>query len=126
MWEQAKARAAETGSTVVWCDGGKDGISGIASGVYSEILQVGPGSWTKRFGIHYPFNETRTFYTYGGDWAAFFVVWAIMGVGTSMQLAASLVSFRRLGAFAYVRGIIFRRSSRPRLSVTSEETSLLG
>ncbi|KAI0088803.1 hypothetical protein BDY19DRAFT_1071077 [Irpex rosettiformis] len=135
MWEQAKARASETGSTVVWCDGGEGGISGIASGAYSEIIQVGPGSWVKRLGIPYPFDERRTTYTWGGDGLAFVVVWALLGQGYVAR--AIWVGGRRVrtgvaGSMAFVRPAFEalrklvpqrRRSIGP---TVDEQTSLLG
>ncbi|KAI0776360.1 hypothetical protein BC629DRAFT_1525791 [Irpex lacteus] len=128
MWEQAKARAAETGSTVVWCDGGEGGISGIANGAYSEIVQVGPGSWVKRLGIPYPFDEKRTTYAWGGDWLAFVVVWALLGPGYVGR--AVWVGTRRARGIAgpvvgVVRGLLPQRK-RAIGPTIDEQTSLLG
>lgn len=126
MWEQAKARAAETGATVVWCDGGEGGISGIASGAYNEIVQVGPGSWTRHIGIHYPFDERRTFYSWGGNTTAFLIVWAIMSVGAGLELTSRLTSLRQPGTVGYIRRLISRVPGRAQIGNPSEETSLLG
>lgn len=128
MWEQAKARAAETGSTIVWCDGGEGGISGIANGAYSEIVQVGPGSWVKRLGIPYPFDEKRTTYAWGGDWLAFVVVWALLGPGYVGR--AVWVGTRRARGIAgpvvgVVRGLLPQRK-RAIGPTIDEQTSLLG
>ncbi|CAL1695177.1 unnamed protein product [Somion occarium] len=85
MWEQAKARAEETGSTVVWCDGGDGGVSGVAGGGYDEFVQVGQGSWYKTIGVPYPFNEERTTFARLGQYGAFMTVWAIVGVGYAVE-----------------------------------------
>ena len=126
MWEQAKARAAETGSVVVWCDGGKGGISGIATGAYSEIIQVGPGSWAKSLSFSYPFNEARTVYTWGGSTLAFIIVWSVTGIGAGIQVAWRLVSLHRLGGPRFIGSIIQRIKARSRVAGPTEETSLLG
>ncbi|KAI6118972.1 hypothetical protein EV401DRAFT_2178541 [Pisolithus croceorrhizus] len=47
MWEQAKTRAAEIGSMVLWCDGGATGVSGVGGQGIEEIMQVGAGSWER-------------------------------------------------------------------------------
>jgi len=67
MWLQAKQRAEELGTILLWCDGGKGGVSGVVGGGYSEIAQVGTGSWTKTVGIPYPFNDHRTLFARFGD-----------------------------------------------------------
>ncbi|KAI0961933.1 hypothetical protein AcV7_000901 [Taiwanofungus camphoratus] len=86
MWEQAKARAEETGSMVLWCDGGDGGVSGIAGGGMHEFVQVGQGSFVKKIGIQYPFDQRRTFYSLGGEFAALVMVWGIMGVGSAVDV----------------------------------------
>ena len=89
MWEQAKARAAETGATVVWCDGGRGGLSGFADGRASEVVQTGPGTWIKAVGIEHPFDASyRTAYGRGGQLAAFAVVWAVAGAGFGVDMLA--------------------------------------
>ncbi|KAF7799298.1 hypothetical protein EIP86_010530 [Pleurotus ostreatoroseus] len=101
MWEQAKARATETGSTVFWCDGGEGALGGIATSGYSEIVQRGWGSWSKVIPLAYPFDTRRTVFTLGGQSTAFAIVWLVTGVGYgptlgrfavqgSMQLARRL------------------------------------
>lgn len=77
MWLQAKQRAEELGTIVLWCDGGKGGVSGVAGGGYSEIVQVGTGSWIKTVGIPYPFNDRRTLYAQIGD-IALLLFWAFV------------------------------------------------
>lgn len=96
MWEQAKARAAETGATILWCDGGSGGLSGIASGRYSEIVQAGSGSWVKSIGVEYPFPERHTWYLWGGQYTAFIAVWAIVGGGSLVQVIGDRVALRAL------------------------------
>lgn len=81
MWEQAKARAEEIGSTILWCDGGEGGVSGIA-GVGAgtgQILRVGQGSWLTTVAIPWPLQESRTTYAAGGDWMALAIVWSLAG-----------------------------------------------
>lgn len=77
MWLQAKQRAEELGTIVLWCDGGKGGVSGVAGGGYSEIAQVGTGSWTKTVGIPYPFNDRRTPFAQFGN-IALLLLWAFV------------------------------------------------
>ncbi|KAI0691852.1 hypothetical protein BC835DRAFT_1278780 [Cytidiella melzeri] len=127
MWEQAKARAAETGSTVVWCDGGKGGISGIATGAYSEIVQVGPGSWVKNLGLPHPFDEKRTFFSWGGNATAFFVVWATFGTGYLVQVLVRRTQRARIGiAASAVRVLNTITPSRSTIGPSAnEQTSLI-
>jgi hypothetical protein len=80
MWEQAKARAEELGSMVLWCDGGKGGISGIGGQGMNEIMRIGPGSWTRTIGIQWPFEESRTVYAWGGDFMAL-CIFALLTAG---------------------------------------------
>lgn len=107
MWEQAKARAAETGASIVWCDGGRGGLSGIADGRYSEIVQVGPGSWTKPLGVPYPFDERRrTFYERGGQLAALGAVWTVVAAGYIVEVAFAAVGQRWAGAVGGARMVV--------------------
>lgn len=85
MWEQAKVRAHETGSPVFWCDGGDGGVSGVAGGGYEQFTQVGQGSFYKTIGIPHPFDEKRTFYARGGQSAAFWIIWAVVGLGYAIE-----------------------------------------
>ena len=107
MWEQAKARAAETGATVVWCDGGHGGLSGIADGARtSEVVQAGPGSWSRPVGIPFPFDaDARTFYERHGQRAALGAVWAVAGVGVVVDIAVRTAVTRRLGGAAAAAGV---------------------
>jgi hypothetical protein len=67
MWEQAKARAEEAGSMVLFCDGGAQGASGISGHGIQEPVQLGSGSWTRTIGVEWPFNQRRTLYMWGGE-----------------------------------------------------------
>jgi hypothetical protein len=79
MWEQARLRAEEIGSMVLWCDGGEGGMSGIVGGGMNDVTQVGPGSWTRTIGIQWPFTQSRTVYAVVGDFSALILCWAITG-----------------------------------------------
>ncbi|KAG1825722.1 uncharacterized protein BJ212DRAFT_1422212 [Suillus subaureus] len=79
MWEQAKSRANEIGSMVLWCDGGAMGVSGVGGGGISEIMQLGSGSWTRTIGLQFPFDQRRTVYAVVGDFGVLVLLVAIMG-----------------------------------------------
>ncbi len=80
MWEQAKRRAAELDSTVLWCDGGEGGVSGVSGRGISEVTQVGEGSWVRSIGVEYPFNDKRTVYgVMGNSGASLFIGIMFMG-----------------------------------------------
>lgn len=90
MWNQARQRAHETGSTILWCDGGEGGLSGVIGGGYEEPLQFGEGSWTKTIGLPYPFSERKTVFTsaWVGNFGAFIAVWMLAGAGLVIQATA--------------------------------------
>jgi len=88
MWEQAKSRANEIGSMVLWCDGGATGVSGIGGGGISEIMQVGAGSWTRTIGLPFPFNQQRTLYALIGDMGVVIFLLVIMGGESASHLLA--------------------------------------
>lgn len=91
MWEQAKARAEEIGSTILWCDGGEGGVSGVA-GVGAgagEIIRVGQGSWQTTVAIPWPVVEERTMYAAGGDWMVLVMVWSLVGVPKLLEVLAA-------------------------------------
>lgn len=102
MWNQARQRAHETGSTILWCDGGDGGLSGIIGGGFEEPLQFGEGYWTKTIGFTYPFPERKTLFTSGwvGNFGAFIVVWMLAGGGSVIQVAAVVVR-NRVSLFAW-------------------------
>jgi hypothetical protein len=82
MWEQAKSRANEIGSMVLWCDGGATGVSGVGGGGISEIMQLGTGSWTRTISLQFPFDQRRTIYAVVGDFGVFILLVLIMGGGS--------------------------------------------
>ena len=93
MWNQARQRAHETGSTILWCDGGEGGLSGIIGDGFEEPLQFGEGSWTKTIGLTYPFSERKTLFTstWVGNFGAFLIVWMVGGGGLVIQTMAMAV-----------------------------------
>lgn len=91
MWKQAKQRAEEMGSMILWCDGGEGGVSGVGGGGFGDVQRVGSGSWVKTIGIAYPFNNRRTPYAYYGD-STLLLYW-ILAFGGSL---AGVAPFRRL------------------------------
>jgi hypothetical protein len=100
MWEQARARAEEMGSMVLWCDGGEGGVSGVAGGGMTDFMQVGKSSWSRTIAIQWPFNETRTVYARWGNWPLL-VLWVLLGGGWAGE---SIVQ-RGLGIHAAMGGI---------------------
>ena len=85
MWEQAKSRAAELGSMVLWCDGGATGVSGVGGQGIQEIMQIGAGSWTRTVGVPWPFNEGKTIYATVGEFSVLVFLAAIMGSDLAVQ-----------------------------------------
>ncbi len=86
MWEEAKQRALELDSTVLWCDGGTSGLSGVAGkGQDSEPMQIGEGSWTRGIGVEFPFNERRTVYGAGGNAIAASLFFGLIAVGMAFN-----------------------------------------
>lgn len=83
MWQQARQRAEELDTMILWCDGGKGGVSGIAGKGYHEIFEAGEGSWSRNVGIGYPFRDQRTIYARLGDWFTILLIWGLV-LGTSM------------------------------------------
>jgi len=67
MWLQARQRAEELQSIVLWCDGGKGGVSGVAGSGFNEVIQVGSGSFVRTIGIQHPFNHQKTPFARFGD-----------------------------------------------------------
>ncbi|KAF9448186.1 hypothetical protein P691DRAFT_801235 [Macrolepiota fuliginosa MF-IS2] len=77
MWKQASQRAHEIGSTLLWCDGGAGGVSGVAGQGLNEVVQRGPGSWVRNIGLEYPFHDQRTFFARYGN-SALILFWALV------------------------------------------------
>lgn len=92
MWEQAKSRANEIGSMVLWCDGGSTGVSGVGGGGISEIMQLGSGSWTRTISLQFPFDQRRTVYAVVGDFGVLVLLVAIMGGGSAFRHLPALSS----------------------------------
>ncbi|KAI0375245.1 hypothetical protein BV20DRAFT_985702 [Pilatotrama ljubarskyi] len=97
MWEQAKARAEESGSMVLWCDGGEGGVSGLAGRGMHAFRQVGPGSWAQTVSVPWPYDQRRTVFSAAGT-SALAVVWGIMGMGWMAGAVAGQVEDREHGA----------------------------
>ena len=125
MWEQARARAEEAGSMVLFCDGGAQGASGVAGRGRREPVQFGSGSWTLTIGVPWPFNQHRTLYMWGGEYLPVGFVWLLVGGSWAVEVlilhglhgslhgirGAGTIPFARLGeAFGRARGF-FRRST---------------
>lgn len=93
MWNQARQRAHETGSTILWCDGGEGGLSGVIGGGFEEPLQFGEGSWTKTIGLTYPFPKQKTVFTSAwiGNVGAFVLVWMLTGGGGLVMKATAVL-----------------------------------
>ncbi|KAF4605020.1 hypothetical protein EYR40_003803 [Pleurotus pulmonarius] len=86
MWEQAKQRADEVGGTLLWCDGGEGGVSGVAGHGLTEVTQVGEGSWKRDIGIPYPLRRRRTLYATVGDFSILVFFYVVVGLGMVKSL----------------------------------------
>ncbi|KAG1749796.1 uncharacterized protein EDB91DRAFT_1109715 [Suillus paluster] len=127
MWEQAKSRANEIGSAVLWCDGGATGVSGIGGGGISEIMQVGAGSWSRTIGLQFPFDQTRTVYAVIGEFGVLVFLVAIMG-GSSAAKYLPTSGRRFMEAVPLLQRLIRGRSDQEDLidvAVPGERQSLL-
>lgn len=91
MWNQARQRAHETGSTILWCDGGEGGLSGVIGGGFEAPLQFGGGSWTKTIGLTYPLPVRKTVFTWIGNFGGFILVWVLTGSGGFVTHAATIL-----------------------------------
>ncbi|KAF9460143.1 hypothetical protein BDZ94DRAFT_1198454 [Collybia nuda] len=123
MWRQAKQRAEEVGTMILWCDGGDGGVSGIAGGGFSDFTQVGPGSWVRAIGVQYPFNTQRTPFAYLGS-ATILLFWVVVLGGYFSEVLGYVpqVIMAKRG-YRDVRNL-FR--SRPREDEVAVEGDLLG
>ncbi|KAF9244519.1 hypothetical protein BU15DRAFT_41930 [Melanogaster broomeanus] len=101
MWEQAKTRANELGSMVLWCDGGVTGVSGVGGGGIHEIMQAGGGTWMRTIGVPYPFDEDRTLYSKAGELSVILFLVSLMSGGIALNYL--FVEGSR-GAFAALTG----------------------
>lgn len=77
MWNHAKSRAEELGTNVLWCDGGREGYSGITGVNGDQVIQVGSGSWIKKIEIPSPFSQTRTAFGLYNEAAGIVIVSAL-------------------------------------------------
>ncbi|KAL0951457.1 hypothetical protein HGRIS_008146 [Hohenbuehelia grisea] len=106
MWEQAKQRTAEVGSTLLWCDGGDGGVSGIAGQGISEVTQKGEGSWVRQVGASWPLNERITLYARIGDAGIFLFACLIVAIGTLNQHRVGATSLPGVGIhFGWIAGL---------------------
>lgn len=117
MWEQAKQRADEVGGTLLWCDGGEGGVSGVAGHGLTEVTQVGEGSWKRDIGIPYPLRRRRTLYAAVGDVPVLVFFYIVVGLGRARSvrklpaLSISLPRFTELKR--YIRAMIRARQGDP-------------
>ncbi|KAH7345252.1 hypothetical protein B0J17DRAFT_639009 [Rhizoctonia solani] len=91
MFQYASMRAAEQGASILWCDGGEGGVSGVGGlaaqglGLTGGIGQVGTGgSWLQTIGIPFPYDArdfTPTWYARWGDLSVIILGLALLGVG---------------------------------------------
>ncbi|KAG8691976.1 hypothetical protein FRC11_000850 [Ceratobasidium sp. 423] len=110
MFQYASMRATEQGASILWCDGGEGGVSGIGGlaaqglGLNGGIGQVGTGgSWLQAVGIPFPYDArdfTPTRYARWGDMTAIILGLALLGVG---PVAPAVVMVGRLTSWAYGR-----------------------
>jgi hypothetical protein len=131
MWEQARARAEEAGSFVLFCDGGAQGSSGVAGHGIREPVQFGSGSWTRTIGVEWPFNQRRSLYMWGGEFLPVGIVWLLVGGGWAIEVLVHRGTLHGIrGAaipFTHLRELLgrarefFRRST----PVQGEEQRLL-
>jgi hypothetical protein len=135
MWEQAKARAEETGSMVLWCDGGEGGLSGIGGRNFEDPVQVGEGSWAKTIATEWPLERTRTVYAHIGDVSVLVLLLlvsqfsALALLPAHLPLPAALRRASRLphavhGLREWTRGLVTGRRRTERQE-TADERSLL-
>ncbi|CAE6524089.1 unnamed protein product [Rhizoctonia solani] len=110
MFQYASMRATEQGASILWCDGGEGGVSGIGGlaaqglGLTGGIGQIGTGeSWLQAVGIPFPYDAqdfTPTWYAQWGDMTAIILGLALLGVGPA---APAAVMVGRLASWAYGR-----------------------
>ena len=96
MWNQARQRAHEMGSTILWCDGGEGGLSGIIGSGFEEPFQFGEGSWVKTIGLEYPSSGHKTVFTssWVGNFGAFLIIWILAGGELVVPATAAIVRNR--------------------------------
>jgi apolipoprotein N-acyltransferase len=109
MWLQAKQRAAELESIVLWCDGGEGGVSGVAGRGFNDVVQVGSGSFVRTIGIQYPFNDQKTLFARFGD-SVLILFWIFVFVPGQIDL--STATLRTLGRMHRAGEYLWQRTRR--------------
>ena len=109
MWLQAQQRAAELQSIVLWCDGGEGGVSGVAGRGFSDVVQVGSGSFVRTIGIQYPFDDRKTYFARFGN-AILILFWIFVFVPGQCNFEYSAfttlwtwINMHRVRAVQYLR-----------------------
>lgn len=95
LWEQAKSRAAEVGASLLWCDGGSDGFSGVATRGIDSPMQLGAGSWVRTIALEKEFDEGRTPYGRYGVKLPLLIIWGVFGVEWLLEQTAIRLRLRR-------------------------------
>lgn len=104
MWLQARQRANELDSMVLWCDGGEGGVSGVGGGVFEDVTQVGPGSFVRTIGVQYPFDSRRSLFAVFGD--SFLIFSWILVIAPGLVSRGNILQSIRHGGrtgMAYIR-----------------------
>ena len=106
MWLQAKRRAEELQSIVLWCDGGEGGVSGVAGSGFNDVVQVGSGSFVRTIGIQYPFDHQKTsFARWGNPFLILILFWCLVFIRSPSYLFTKPVGYirARMGKFLQKR-----------------------
>jgi hypothetical protein len=109
MWLQARQRAAELESIVLWCDGGEGGVSGVAGRGFNDVVQVGSGSFVRTIGIQYPFDDQKTFFARLGP--SFLILFWVL-VFVPGQINPSAATGRTLDNLYHAGEYLWRRVRR--------------
>ena len=106
MWHQALSRIDEIGSTLLWCDGGDHGVSGVGGNAVPEgdVMQVGPGSWVRAIGLKSEPDSTQTIYARLGPWPWVILVFGAMGTEASL-MASWMKLMRKGGRIRFFKGV---------------------
>lgn len=78
MFAQGAQRARELGAAVLWCDGGENGVSGVAGDGVDKSMQVGRGSWVRTIAVPHPFSEQQTWFGQFGHGLPLLLVWLLV------------------------------------------------
>ncbi|KAJ1311704.1 hypothetical protein OPQ81_010176 [Rhizoctonia solani] len=119
MFQYASMRATEQGASILWCDGGEGGVSGVGGlaaqglGLAGGIGQVGTGgSWIQTIGIPFPYDSRAfkpTWYTQWGDMSIIILGLALLGVGPAAP-AIGLVGRSTSWVYRHLMGRIRREN----------------